>query len=96
VFSTLAFIGSLADGAHVVFDYSDPLDTLALDARALHDRRAARVHAAGEAWMCHFEPRELQGWISDSPRSKIWDQEKLLHDIFQTGRAPHPKEAATS
>ena len=73
VFSTLAFIRSLANGAHVVFDYSDPPDTLAPDARALHDRRAARVHAAGEAWVGHFEPRELQGKLVDFGFSEIED-----------------------
>jgi methyltransferase (TIGR00027 family) len=73
VFSTLAFIGSLAHGAHVVFDYSDPPDTLPPDARALYDRRAARVHAAGEAWVSHFEPHELRATLQALRFSEIED-----------------------
>ncbi len=45
VWSTLGFIASLPNGAHVVFDYSDPPDSLSPEARILHDRRAMRVRA---------------------------------------------------
>jgi len=41
VWSTLSFIASLSQGAHVVFDYSDPPDTLTPEMRAFHDRRRA-------------------------------------------------------
>ena len=50
VSSTLHLIASLPKGAHVVFDYSDPPDSLSPEARAYHDRRAARVRAVAESW----------------------------------------------
>jgi methyltransferase (TIGR00027 family) len=55
VWSTLAYIGALPGGAHLVFDYSDPPETLAPDARARHDKVAERVEAAGEAFRSYFE-----------------------------------------
>jgi len=51
VFSTLGFIASLPNGAHVVFDYGDPPASLSPGMRASHDRRAARVAGLGEPWM---------------------------------------------
>jgi methyltransferase (TIGR00027 family) len=61
IWSTLAFIASLDYGAHVVFDYSDPPHTLSAEARAYHDRRAARVEAIGESWVSYFEAGTLKG-----------------------------------
>ena len=55
VWSTLTLIARLPHGAHVVFDYSDPPDTLPTDARARHEARAARVAEIGEAFVTHFE-----------------------------------------
>jgi methyltransferase (TIGR00027 family) len=60
IWSTLAFIASLPNGAHVVFDYSDPPHTLSAEARAYHDRRAARVEAIGESWVSYFEADALK------------------------------------
>jgi methyltransferase (TIGR00027 family) len=60
VFGTLAFIASLAGGAHVVFDYANPTTGLAAPARAAHDALAARVAAAGETFKCFFETSELR------------------------------------
>ena len=59
-FSTLRFIAGLAGGAHVVFDYSDPPESLAPEWRAAHDRRAAHVAAIGEAWVSYFERDALR------------------------------------
>lgn len=59
VWSTLGFIAGLADGAHVVFDYSDPPDSLPPASRAIHDRRAAHVAELGEAWVNYFESVKL-------------------------------------
>jgi methyltransferase (TIGR00027 family) len=59
-FSTLGFIASLTNGAHVVFDYSDPPDTLPAEMRAYHDRRAAHVAELGEPWINYFEPKDLR------------------------------------
>ncbi len=60
IWSTLAFIASLPSGAHVVFDYSDPPHTLSAEARAYHDRRAARVESLGESWVSYFEAAKLK------------------------------------
>lgn len=60
IYSTLGFISALPSGAHVVFDYSDPPDSLSPEALALHHRRAARVEALGEAWLSHFDAGELR------------------------------------
>lgn len=57
--STLRFIASLPNGAHVVFDYSDPPESLSPEARAAHDQRAERVAALGEAWVNYFEAERL-------------------------------------
>lgn len=60
VWSTLAFLAGLPGGAHVVFDYGDPPDTLAPDARAYHDQRAAVVESLGEAWVTYFQADALR------------------------------------
>ena len=57
--STIAFISNLPNGAHVVFDYSDPPASLSPELKASHDRRAAHVAALGEAWINYFEPESL-------------------------------------
>jgi methyltransferase (TIGR00027 family) len=65
VWSTLGFIASLPNGAHVVFDYSDPPDSLTPEMRALHERRAARVAELGEPWMNYFETDGLRAKLTD-------------------------------
>jgi methyltransferase (TIGR00027 family) len=59
VWSTLGFIASLPAGAHVVFDYSDPPDSLSPEMRLEHEKRAARVAALGEAWVNFLEAESL-------------------------------------
>jgi methyltransferase (TIGR00027 family) len=61
LWSTLGFIASLPIRAHVVFDYSNPPDSLSAEARASHDSRAARVAELGEPWINYFESDELSG-----------------------------------
>jgi methyltransferase (TIGR00027 family) len=58
-FATLSFIGSLPGGAQVVFDYSNPPDSLSGEMRAVHDARAAHVAEIGEAWVSYFESDAL-------------------------------------
>ena len=60
IWSTLGLIAGLPGGANVVFDYGVPPDTLAPEARAEHDFRAARVAAAGERFRTYFEPEPLR------------------------------------
>jgi len=60
VWSTLQFVASLSNGAHVVFDYADPPASLSPEARASHDQPAARVAELGEPWLNYFEADKLR------------------------------------
>jgi methyltransferase (TIGR00027 family) len=60
IWKTLEFVAGVEGGAQVVFDYSDPPETLSEEIRAAHDARAARVAAIGEKWVSYFEPAELR------------------------------------
>ncbi|HVW84478.1 MAG TPA: SAM-dependent methyltransferase, partial [Bryobacteraceae bacterium] len=73
VWSTLGFIASLEHGAHVVFDYGNPPDTLAPEFRAWHDRRAAHVAELGEAWVSYFETDALRSRLAETGFSEIED-----------------------
>lgn len=73
VWSTLTFIASLPNGAHVVFDYSDPPDSLSPELRKSYDERAQRVESVGEAWVCHFDPEELRARLSELGFREIED-----------------------
>ena len=63
VWATLGFIASLPNGAHVVFDYSNPPASLAPERRLEHEKRAERVAGLGEAWVTYFETNELRGQL---------------------------------
>lgn len=73
VWSTLAYIATLPNGAHVVFDYSDPPDTLSPEARSYHDRRAIQVETLGEAWVTYFEADKLRAELIARGFSEIED-----------------------
>jgi methyltransferase (TIGR00027 family) len=60
IWSTLAFIASLSNGAHVVFDYSEPPHALSPATREYLERRAAHVEALGEPWLTYFEADTLK------------------------------------
>jgi len=62
--ATLGFIAGLPNGAHVVFDYSNPPDSLPEEARAFHDSRAAYVADLGETWLSYFDSDELQARLT--------------------------------
>jgi methyltransferase (TIGR00027 family) len=59
ILSTLGFVAGLPAGAHVVFDYANPTQSLAEDARAAHEALAARVAALGEGFRCFLETEPL-------------------------------------
>ena len=73
VWSTLGFIASLPNGAHVVFDYSDPPASLSAERRTSHERRAAHVAELGEAWLNYFEADELRAKLMALGFSEIED-----------------------
>jgi methyltransferase (TIGR00027 family) len=59
IFATLGFIAKLP-GGEVVFDYANPVETIADPAsRELHERLSQRVAAAGEAFRSYFETPAL-------------------------------------
>jgi methyltransferase (TIGR00027 family) len=60
IFSTLGFIAGLSGGAHVVFDYVNPPDTMTeRGRRAMHEALIARVAAVGEQLRNHFDSKAL-------------------------------------
>ena len=71
--STLGFISSLPQGAHVVFDYSNPPESLSAELRAYHEERAARVAEAGEAWLSFFEEADLHAKLRSLGFTEIED-----------------------
>ena len=71
--STLGFIASLPNGAHVVFDYSDPPASFPPEMRASHDRRAAHVAEIGEPWINCFEPDKLLAKLTGLGFSEVED-----------------------
>jgi methyltransferase (TIGR00027 family) len=62
--STLGFIASLAGGADVVFDYSNPSDSLNPEQRAVRAETASRVAALGEAWISQFDTDALHARLA--------------------------------
>jgi methyltransferase (TIGR00027 family) len=56
---TLAAIGAFKGRAEVVFDYSDPPETLSPEMRAMQAERAARVASIGEPFLTYFDPGTL-------------------------------------
>jgi methyltransferase (TIGR00027 family) len=60
ILATLAFIAALPGGAEVVFDYSNPPESIdAPQLRAFHEALAARVAAAGEVFRSYFDTDAL-------------------------------------
>ena len=73
LWSTLRLIAGLPNGAQVVFDYSNPADSLSPELRASHEWRAARVAAWGEAFLTHFATDDLRARLMDLGFAEIED-----------------------
>ena len=73
VWSTLGFIANLPNGAHVVFDYSNPPASLSAEIRASHERRATHVAELGEAFLSYFEAGDLRAKLMALGFSKVED-----------------------
>jgi methyltransferase (TIGR00027 family) len=74
IFSTLAFIAGLPGGAHVVFDYVNPPDTMTEPGRrAMHEALIARVAAAGEQLRNYFDSDALHARLKAMGFRKIED-----------------------
>ena len=59
IWSTLQYITGFPNGAHVVFDYSNPPDSYSPRARAAHELRASRAGKWGEVFVTYFETQRL-------------------------------------
>jgi methyltransferase (TIGR00027 family) len=73
VWSTLGYIASLPNGAHVVFDYSDPPASLPPEMRSSHEQRASRVAGLGEAWVSYFEADQIRAKLTALGFSQVED-----------------------
>jgi len=73
VWATLRYLASLRGGAHVVFDYADPPETLAGELREEYERRAARVESLGEKWLTHFDGPVLHAGLRAAGFREIED-----------------------
>jgi methyltransferase (TIGR00027 family) len=73
VWSTLGFLASLPHGAHVVFDYADAPESLSPEMRLAHERRAARVAEAGEAFRSYVESGALRAKLMDRGFREVED-----------------------
>lgn len=60
-------------GNEVVFDYSDPPESMSPERRAAHARRAGRVEKIGEPWRTYFVPSELAADLSARGLTEIED-----------------------
>jgi methyltransferase (TIGR00027 family) len=63
VWSTLRYVAALSGGAEIVFDYSEPTESLSPEMRAQREQRAARLAALGEALIVTFRPDELRNGL---------------------------------
>jgi methyltransferase (TIGR00027 family) len=92
VWSTLAFIASLPNGAHVVLDYSDPPASLSPDRRASHERRAGHVAGWGEAWVTYFESEKLHAQLAALGFAEIEDlgPAQIASRYFPSRTGPRP------
>jgi methyltransferase (TIGR00027 family) len=104
VFATVKLIGGLPGGATVAFDYSDPPSTLDPEALAAQRRRAARVAAMGEPFLCSFEPPDLHAALAGfgltdiddlGPREIVARFSDVVRIPRSTDRGGHVVVAAT-
>jgi methyltransferase (TIGR00027 family) len=92
VWSTLGYIASLPNGAHVVFDYSDPPASLSPELRLEHEQRATRVAALGETWISYFEADKLRAELTALGFSEIEDlgPPQIVSRYFPSRRSSPP------
>jgi methyltransferase (TIGR00027 family) len=84
IHTTLDFVSGVPQ-AEIVFDYSEPLENYSPEGRARMEAGAARVAAAGEPWISHFDPAKLATLLRAKGFSEIEDlgpaliAERYLH-----------------
>ena len=70
--ATIALIAGHG-GSQVVFDYSDPPESMTPTRRRYHEERAARVGGIGEPWRTYFVPSELASDLRAKGLTEIED-----------------------
>jgi methyltransferase (TIGR00027 family) len=60
-------------GNEIVFDYSDPPESMTPERRAAHLRRAGRVDGIGEPWRTYFVPAQLAAELAAQGLTEIED-----------------------
>jgi methyltransferase (TIGR00027 family) len=64
--TTLRFVAGIGGGADIVFDYSNPPDSIDSPGhRLFHERMAARVSALGETFRSYFETSDLRRQLDE-------------------------------
>jgi methyltransferase (TIGR00027 family) len=91
VSATLTLIAGMPGGAEVIFDYSDPPETLSGQARTAHLERAERVASVGEPFLSNFEPADLHAQLTALGLRQIEDlgPRELMSRYFRPG-SPSP------
>jgi len=77
IHATLDFVSSVPN-AEIVFDYSEPLENYPPERQARARALAARVAAAGEPWISHFDPAVLADLLRAKGFSEIEDMGPAL------------------
>ncbi len=86
--STLAAIAAMPIGTTVTFDYVFPPDSLTPSRRAIFDRLAARVAAAGEPFQLFFAPGQLEAELRSAGfRGVEQADHERLNALYFTNRA---------
>ena len=62
--STLDFLGNMAAGSGIVFDYGRPREALGVSERLMLDWLAARVRDAGESFQLLLEPEDIESELA--------------------------------
>ena len=98
VWSTLCLMAGLPNGAHVVFDYNNPPDSLSPKMRIAHNERAARVAKLGEDFTVYFETNKLHTKLKAIGFGEIQDlgPPRYFHVSFQTLPVLFLREAVIS
>lgn len=80
-------VGALGAGSGVVFDYAVAPDLLGPVERAVYDEFAQRVEAAGEPWVCTFDPATLRADLGACGFTDVQDLGQAeLNDRYFRGR----------
>jgi methyltransferase (TIGR00027 family) len=72
IHATLDFPASVPE-AEIVFDYTEPLENYSGDSRTRMEAAAARVAAAGEPWISHFDPAAMAAFLRNKGFCEIED-----------------------